>query len=119
MSTIPVPRREKRWAPPLGAAITALVGLVNIASALTPDIRWRGQLLLQVEPVEAMRAFHAIALPVGAALLLLAPYLLKRRRRALIAAVGLMLALGLVNLLKGLDFEESLLSCLAAGLLYR
>jgi len=117
MSTIPVPRREKRWAPPLGAAITALVGLVNIASALTPDIRWRGHLLLQFEALETMRMFHAIALPAGAALLLVAPYLLKRRRRALIAAIGLMLALGLVNLLKGLDWEEALLGWATAGLL--
>ena len=55
---------------------------VNIASALTPNIRWRGHLLLEFEPVEAIRLFHALALPAGAALLLVAPYLAKRRRRA-------------------------------------
>jgi lysylphosphatidylglycerol synthetase-like protein (DUF2156 family) len=108
----------KSWIPRLGAAITALVGLVNIASALTPNIRWRGHLLLQFEAVETMRVFHALALPAGAALLLVAPYLLKRRRRALQAAIVVMLALGVVNLLKGLDWEEAILSCVSAAMLY-
>ncbi len=85
----------------------AFVGLVNIASTLTPNIRWRGHLLLNFEPVEAMRLFHALALPAGMALLLVSPYLFKRRRRAWEAAIVLMLALGLFDLLKGLDFEET------------
>jgi lysyl-tRNA synthetase class 2 len=93
--------------PLLAALAAAFVGLINIASALTPDIRWRGHLLLQFEPIETMRLFHALALPAGAALLLVAPYLLKRRLRAWHAAIILMLALGLFDLLKGLDFEET------------
>jgi lysyl-tRNA synthetase class 2 len=94
-----------------------LVGLVNIGSALTPNIRWRGHLLLGYEPVEAIRLFHALALPAGAALLLVAPYLLKRRRRAWQLALVLMLALGLFDLLKGLDFEETLITWSAAAIL--
>ena len=78
-------------APTLAALAAALVGLINIASALTPNIRWRGHLLLSFEPVERVRLFHALALPAGAALLLVAPYLLKRRRRAWQVAVVLML----------------------------
>ncbi len=96
--------------PLLAAVAAAVVGLVNIASTLTPSIRWRGHLLLGFEPVEAIRLFHALALPAGAALLLVAPYLAKRRRRALQTAVALMLALGLFDLLKGLDFEETILT---------
>src|SRR5205823_15094813 len=84
--------------------------LINIASALTPDIRWRGHLLLSFEPVETIRLFHAMALPFGTALVLVSPYLLKRRRRALQAAIALMLALGLFDLLKGLDFEETVIT---------
>ncbi len=111
-------QKRKSWVPRLGALITALVGLVNIASALTPNIRWRGHLLLQVEAMETMRVFHALALPAGAALLLIAPYLLKRRRRALQAAIGVMLVLGVVNLLKGLDWEEAILSLVSAAILF-
>jgi len=108
-----------RWAPRAAAVAAVLVGLVNLASALTPNIRWRGHLLLSLEPVEAVRLFHAFSLPAGAALVLVSPYLLKRRRRAWQAAVGLMLALGLFDLLKGLDFEETAVTWFAAGLLIR
>jgi lysyl-tRNA synthetase class 2 len=91
----------------LAALAAALVGLVNIASALTPNVHWRGHLLLEYEPVQAMRLFHALALPAGAALLLVAPYLRGRRRRAWQLAIVLMVALGMFDLLKGLDFEET------------
>src|SRR6201992_4007276 len=108
-------RRTVRCALALAALAAALVGLINVASALTPNIRWRGRLLLDVEPVEAVRLFHAFALPAGAALLLVSPYLLKRRRRAWQVAIGLMLALGVLDLLKGLDFEETVLSWATAA----
>jgi lysyl-tRNA synthetase, class II len=106
-----------RRVPTCAALAAALVGAINLASALTPNIRWRGHLLLGFEPVEAMRLFHALAFPAGAALLLAAPYLAKRRRRAWEAAVVLMIALGLFDLLKGLDFEESIITWTAAIIL--
>jgi lysyl-tRNA synthetase class 2 len=110
-------QRTANLTPALAAIAAALVGLINVASTLTPNIRWRGHLLLDFEPVEAMRLFHAFAFPVGAALLLVAPYLLKRRRRAWQAAVGLMLVLGVLDLLKGLDFEETAITWLTAAAL--
>jgi lysyl-tRNA synthetase, class II len=110
-------QRTTRATPALAALAAALVGLINVASALAPNIRWRGRLLLDIEPVEAMRLFHAVALPAGAALLLVSPYLLKRRRRAWQTAIALMLALGLLDLLKGLDVEETLLTWATAAML--
>jgi lysyl-tRNA synthetase class 2 len=103
-----------RRLPALSAAAAVIVGLVNIASALTPNIHWRGHLLLGFEPVEAIRLFHALAFPAGVALLVVAPYLAKRRRRAWQAAIALMLALGAFDLLKGLDFEETIITWVAA-----
>jgi lysyl-tRNA synthetase class 2 len=103
--------------PRLAAFGAALVGAINVASALTPTVSWRGHLLLSYEPVEAMRLFHALALPAGAALLLVAPYLAKRRRRAWQAAIWLMLVLGAFDLLKGLDIEETALTWGVAGIL--
>jgi hypothetical protein len=47
------------------AALTALVGLINVGSALTPDLRWRGRLLLSIEPMQTMKVFHALALPLA------------------------------------------------------
>src|ERR1700684_3002037 len=96
-----------RLTPGLAALAAGAVGLINVASTLRPNIRWRGHLLLDFEPVQAMRIFHALALPAGMALLLVAPYLSKRRWRAWQAAVTLMIALGALDLLKGLDFEET------------
>ncbi len=111
--------RPPRWLPRLIAMAAASVGIVNIASALSPNIRWRGHLLLDVEPIEAIRLFHALALPAGAALLLVAPYLWGRRRRAWQAAAALMLVLGAFDLLKGLDFEETTITWAAgAALIY-
>jgi lysyl-tRNA synthetase class 2 len=107
-----------KWLPRLAALGVGLIGLVNVASALTPNIRWRGHLVLQFEPVEAMRLFHALSLPAGFALILVAPYLLRRRRRAWQLAVVLMLALGLFDLLKGLDFEETAVTWATAGVLW-
>jgi lysyl-tRNA synthetase, class II len=109
--------RFSEWLPRLAAVAAAIVGLVNIVSALTPNIRWRGHLLLDFEPVEAVRLFHALALPAGTALLMVAPYLLKRRHRAWQAAIVLMVVLGVFDLLKGLDFEETAITWAAAGIL--
>ncbi len=109
--------RRLRGSPLLAAFAVAAIGIVNIASALTPNIRWRGHLLLEFEPVEWVRLFHALALPAGAALLLVAPYLARRRHRAWQVAVVVMLALGVVDLLKGLDFEETIVTWVVAALL--
>ncbi|MGO9886018.1 MAG: bifunctional lysylphosphatidylglycerol flippase/synthetase MprF [Solirubrobacteraceae bacterium] len=120
-----IKQNTSRFTPALAAIAAALVGLINVASTLTPNIRWRGHLLLELEPVEAIRLSHAFALPAGVALLLVAPYLLKRRRRAWQAAIVLMALLGLLDLLKGLDFEETAitwgvaLALLAAGTGFR
>ncbi len=104
--------------PGLAAAAAAITGVVNVCSALTPNVSWRGHLLLQVEPVTALPVFHALTLPASAALIVTAFYLARRRRRALHAAVAFLLLLGAFDLLKGLDFEEATLSFLVAGLLW-
>ncbi len=110
--------RTSRILPRAAALAAALVGVINVASTLTPNVRWRGRLLLDIEPVQAVRLFHALALPAGAALLLVAPYLWGARRRAWQVAIALLLALGGFDLLKGLDFEEMVLTwALAATLL--
>jgi lysyl-tRNA synthetase class 2 len=111
------PQRHPYRLPRMAAVGCAVVGLINIASALTPSIRWRGHLLLALEPVESIRLFHALALPAGTALLLVSPYLLRRRRRAWRAAIVLMVALGAFDLLKGLDFEETMITWTAAAIL--
>jgi lysyl-tRNA synthetase, class II len=104
---------------PLLAALAALAaGVVNLVSAATPNSGWRHRILLHVESLDEIRAFHALALPASAGLIVTAFYLYRRRRGALHIAVGLLVALGMLNLAKGLDFEEAIWSFSAAGLLW-
>ena len=104
--------------PALASAVTFAVGLVNLASALTPNVAWRHHLLLRLEPVEVVPLFHTLAVPLSAALIVVAFYLRARRHRAWQLALGLTIALGAIGIAKGLDFEEAILSWSAAALLW-
>jgi lysyl-tRNA synthetase class 2 len=105
--------------PLLAACATALVGVVNVASALTPEVPLRLRALLAIAPVHEVALAHALALPAGLALLGAAWQLARRRRRALSVAVALLGLLGVLNLLKGLDAEEALISWTLAAVLWR
>jgi lysyl-tRNA synthetase, class II len=105
--------------PALAALAALTAGIVNLVSAATPNSGWRHRLLLRnVESLEEIRVFHALALPAAAALIVTAFYLYRRRRGALNVAAALLLALGVLNLVKGLDFEEAVWSFAAAALLW-
>jgi lysyl-tRNA synthetase class 2 len=109
--------RRAEGLPALAGAVAFAVALVNLVSALTPNIAWRHHVLLQLEPVEVVPVVHTLAVPLSVALAVVAFYLRGRRHRAWQLALGLLLVLGAFALLKGLDFEEALLSWSAAALL--
>jgi lysyl-tRNA synthetase class 2 len=121
------PERRGDWIPSFAGWIAAVAGVVNIASVLspvglaasafTPAPHGRAHLLLSVLPEAVPRAAHALALPTGAALLVIARQLTQRRRRALKLAVGVLVVAGVLNVLKGLDVAEALLCWTAAGTL--
>jgi lysyl-tRNA synthetase class 2 len=111
-------RRRPAWLPPLAGWLTALAGLLNVASALTPNLAERARVLLHVEDSEFVPLAHALALSAGVALLVLAVYLGRRRRRALQLAVVVLVAAGTLNLIKGLDVEEAALNWALAALLF-
>jgi lysyl-tRNA synthetase class 2 len=116
----PLALRERPRAaglPHVAGWLTAAVGAVNVISALTPELPGRLALLGQVAPGGLVLAAHAVVLPAGLALGVLSVYLVRRRRRALWLAVGVLAALGGLELLKGLDIEEALVSWALAGLL--
>ena len=112
-------RHRAAGLPRLFAALTVTVGAINIGSALTPELPGRASLLARLAPGELVLAAHAFVLPAGVALLVLSLYLARRRRRALWCAVGLLGAIGGLELLKGLDIEEALISWGLAGVLVR
>ena len=115
------PLRAVRPADPLPKLValgTALAGLVNLASAVTPNIGWRDHVLLQFAPFEALRLSHAAAVPASLLLFATAPYLWRKREGALRLAIVLLLSLGVLDVLKGLDFEESAGSFAGAAVLW-
>ncbi|MCW2997686.1 MAG: hypothetical protein JWN65_1235 [Solirubrobacterales bacterium] len=98
--------------------VVALAGVVNVVSALTPELPGRLQATDDVLPHELVLAAHGLALPAGLALLLMGYYLGRRRQRAARVALALLVAAGALNLLKGLDLEEAAASWASAGLVW-
>jgi lysyl-tRNA synthetase class 2 len=111
------PRRRGDWLPPVAAALTLLVGAANIASALTGELPGRMALLLSLAPAHAVVVARALVLPAGLLLLLVGLHLARRRQRAMLVAVAVLATIGALELAKGLDVEEALLSWALAGLL--
>ncbi len=120
MHRVPTPFRKRHRAhglAPLAGACTVAMGLVNVASVLTPGLHSRMHVLLQLVPREVPVAAHALALAAGISLTILGLYLVRRRRRAWAFAVVILVVAGALNLLKGLDIEEALASWGLAALL--
>jgi lysyl-tRNA synthetase class 2 len=114
----PAPRVRDR-VPGLAAVATAAVGAVNVGSVMSGDLPARARAVLALAPAADVRLAHALALPAGLALLGVAWPLARRRRRALHLAVVLLAALGVVNLVKSLDWDIAAASWALAALLWR
>ncbi|MGB3614018.1 MAG: phosphatidylglycerol lysyltransferase domain-containing protein, partial [Elainellaceae cyanobacterium] len=95
------------WA---SAALTALVGLVNLWSAATPSLPNRVAWLRQITPFEVRSGAHLFAALSGFFLLMLSAQLLRRKRLAWMVVVALLVVSIVSHALKGLDYEEALLS---------
>lgn len=102
------------WSIRLVALLTALMGLVNLFSAVTPTLFERMRLLAQFSPLEVRHGGHLTAALAGFALLVLARGLW-RRKRAAWALTIVVLVLSIVgHMLKGLDYEEAILAAALA-----
>ena len=99
----------------------AAIGVIGIASALTPEMRDRFQIVGGVLPPGGIAAARVGALAFGIALVWLSRSLARRRRRAWQLGVAVVIASAVAHLAKGLDFEESVVSLafLAALVRYR
>lgn len=92
------------------AFLTGLVGVVNLVSAVTPNLHERNHWLKQFLPFDIRASGHIFAALTGFVLLTLATNLLRRKRIAWLLTVSLLIISILSHLIKGLDYEESLLS---------
>jgi lysyl-tRNA synthetase class 2 len=109
------PRVEAR----LLGLLVALTGLVNLISALTPNLRARMQFLHDGLTPGVSGLAHGATAIVGIGLLLVGRGLSHRRRLAYIAALALLGLSALTHILKGLDIEEATVVLLVAGVLWR
>jgi phosphatidylglycerol lysyltransferase len=90
------------------AALTALMGVVNMLSALTPALHDRLRLLERYLPLQVIRGGHLASALAGFALLLLSTSLWRRKQVAWwlsLAVLGFSLP---IHLFKGLDYEEAI-----------
>ena len=92
------------------AFLTGLVGVVNLVSAVTPNLHERSHWLKQFLPFDIRASGHIFAALTGFVLLTLAANLLRRKRLAWLLTITLLIISIVSHLIKGLDFEESLLS---------
>ncbi len=96
------------------ALLTAGMGLVNLVSAATPGLPERIGWIEALFPFQVRAGAHVFAAVIGFLLLVLSANLLRRKRVAWLLTVGLLVLSILSNLIKGWDYEESLL----AGILF-
>jgi len=90
--------------------LTAFIGLVNLLSAVTPSLSERNVWLKHFLPFEIRVSGHIFAALTGFILLTLATNLLRRKQVAWWLTISLLVISIFSNLLKGWDYEESLLS---------
>jgi phosphatidylglycerol lysyltransferase len=96
------------------AILTALTGVVNIASVLMPALADRMALLRRFLPLEVRHGSHLATTLAGFALLLLSVNLWRRKQTAWLLTEIALLVAAIGNMLKGLDYEVAILA-LALG----
>jgi phosphatidylglycerol lysyltransferase len=102
------------WGVRIVAILTAVMGVVNLFSAIIPAMHNRLIIIRDIFPMEVLHGSRLAAALAGFALFLLASSLWRRKRTAWMLT-NLILAFSIVtNLVKGLDYEEALL---CAGLI--
>jgi phosphatidylglycerol lysyltransferase len=95
--------------------ITGLAGMINLFSAVTPSLPERVALLKPLIPFEVRVGGHLFTAITGFFLLTLAVHLLRRKWVAWWMAISVLIVSIFSNLIKGLDYEEGLLSLVLLG----
>lgn len=104
--------------PRLSASIIFLGGIILLISGATPDIRYRLKILSTIVPEFFVETSHLAASLVGVALLIIARGLFKRLERAWLGAIILLLCGAVFSIAKGLDWEEAIILCSFAAILW-
>jgi lysyl-tRNA synthetase, class II len=97
----------------------AVVGVIGLVSALTPEMADRFDVVRGVLPPGLPEAARVLSVAFGIGLIWLSRSLAMRRRRAWQLAVAVVVASAAAHLAKGLDFEEAAISLLLLVALVR
>src|SRR4051812_30208629 len=108
-------RRTRRVA----AATIAIAGVLDLVSALTPPMRDRLHLLLEVVPLAVPRAAASLVALIGVALLVLARGVRTGQQRAWRCSLGLLVGSAVLHLVKGADLEDAIVALALAAWLVR
>jgi phosphatidylglycerol lysyltransferase len=107
------------WGVRFTAIFVAIMGIINVLSAVTPSLADRMRLLEQYSPLEVQRGGHLTAALAGFGLLALARSLDRRKRVAWILTEILLGLSILSHMVKGLDYEESILAGILMVILWQ
>ena len=97
----------------IATLLTALMGVVNLLSAVTPSLSERTHWLREIVPFEIRASGHIFAALTGFILLTLSVNLLRRKRVAWLLTIAVLIISIFSHLIKGWDYEE----CILAGVL--
>ena len=109
----------ERLTPPLLAVFTFLSGMVLLFSSATPAAAGRLERLAQVLPLAVIEASHFLGSVAGAVLLILSQALARRLDAAYYLASTALIAGMAASLLKGFDYEETVLLLAVLLVLWR
>lgn len=101
---------SEAWNVRLVAILTALMGIINVLSAITPALMERVLILESYVPLFVRHGSRLTAALAGFALLVLSVGLWRRKRVAWLATLCVLLVSGVSHMVKGLDYEEALLA---------
>jgi phosphatidylglycerol lysyltransferase len=104
-------------APWTAAALCLATGVMLMASGASPSEPYRFMRLLDVAPIVLIETSHFLCSVLGLILVMLAFGLRARLGAAWMAAMGALVLAAILTLLKGLNWEETAVVCLVAGLL--
>jgi phosphatidylglycerol lysyltransferase len=106
--------RSESWGVRGVAVVTAVMGFVNILSALRPTMQHRLALLEEYSPFGVSTGGHLTAALAGFALLVLSVGLWRRKRVAWTLTLAILIISVPVHILKGLEYREAILAGLLA-----
>jgi phosphatidylglycerol lysyltransferase len=103
------------WGVRLIAMLTAVMGVVNLLSSVTPSLMSRLETIKGYLPLIVRQGGHLTAALGGFALMSLSIGLWRRKRTAWILTLAVLVVSAISHIIKGLDYEEALLGLGLAG----